>query len=317
MLDCLVRWKASVSATALYAAEALARGAARADDPLVMAVTGPGALLAAEIDLAGLPAERFWRRLLPLSADIEGNRQLAEAALTKTLGTCARVQTLAAPLAGRIADCESAAIEAVPGLVDELAARAEPLQAEWEARAEGLFASVARLTDQRVIAPSAQVVVVWPATGGPGTAFLENNLVLVEVASAGEQEGPLPRVVELVWLVAQLNMDLPIFSERIARDRQPRLAAVAMLPPVLGAAEEMGVAKCDNATVAHALAALGLPHDDNNAEAETLLSWWQTHLESRPPWHVALAALDQMLCGAGFQPASDKSPDNQPAVPSP
>ncbi len=294
MLDCLVRWKASVSATALYTAEALARGAARADDPLVKAIAGPGAHLAAEIDLAGLPAEQFWQRLLPLSADIESNRQLAEAALTKTLGPCARAQALAAPLAGRIADCESAAMRAVPGLVDELAARAEPLQAEWEARAEGLFASVARLTDDRAIAPSAQVVVVWPATGGPGTAFLENNLVLVETPEEVQTERHLPRVVQLAWLVAQLNLDLPIFGERIARDRLPGLAAAAMLPPVLVATEEMGLAKCDNATIAHAIAACGFALGREGV-AETILSWWQTHLDARPPWHVALTALDRML----------------------
>jgi hypothetical protein len=27
----------------------------------------------------------------------------------------------------------------------------------------------------------------------------------------------------------------------------------------------------------------------------TVLQWWQTYQESRPPWPVALAALDQMF----------------------
>jgi hypothetical protein len=29
--------------------------------------------------------------------------------------------------------------------------------------------------------------------------------------------------------------------------------------------------------------------------AGTLRAWWESYLEMRPPWHVALSALDQML----------------------
>jgi hypothetical protein len=29
--------------------------------------------------------------------------------------------------------------------------------------------------------------------------------------------------------------------------------------------------------------------------SDVVLTWWATYVESRPPWHVALAALDRML----------------------
>lgn len=288
LIECATRWKASLSASALYAADAILRGRAAAGDPLVEPLRESAHALGREIGAAGLPEARFWQHLLPLAAGIESNRQLAETALAKTLGVHPRAQALAGPLAGRIADCERAALQAAPDLVDALAARAQPLHAEWNARGDALLATVARLTDARLVPPGAEVVAVWPATGGPGTACLDYNLVLLEAPEAEAVPAMAP-AVRVVWLLAQLNQDLPVFSEGLPRGRLALLAAAATLPPTLAAAEEMGLHRCDHATIEAALGTVPWP-----VASKTLLSWWDTYLSGRPPWHVALAALDRM-----------------------
>jgi hypothetical protein len=64
-----------------------------------------------------------------------------------------------------------------------------------------------------------------------------------------------------------------------------------MIPPVLAAAEEVELTRYDAQRVATALDAW----QALQADAETLVAWWETYQASRPPWPVALAALEQML----------------------
>ena len=289
-----LRWLVSLSASCFYAAEAVLRGRGPGDSDLAAAVAEPAAALAKEIDYAALPAERFWQHLVPLSARIDSNRQLAEVALAKTVRMDQRTRSMIAPLATRIAEVEAAVLRECPGLLDELAARWEPLRGQWDLRGPGLLAGVARLTDERVVVPGADAVLVWPVLGGGGRANLSYNSVLIE-AVQGDPVAGLPEVVRLAWLVAQLNADLPIFSELIHPDRVPLVAAAAMLPPVLTAAEELELARCDGPTVRAALEVAEGEFPQWADPAEALLEWWQTYLNSRPAWDVALAALDRML----------------------
>ena len=291
-----LRWLVSFSANCFYAAEAVVRGRAPGDCDLAAVIAEPAESLAKEIDCWALPAEAFWRHLVPLSAQIDSNRQLAEVALTKTLRMDERTRAMIAPLATRIAEVEASALGEFPGLLDELAARSEPLRGQWNVRGPGLLAGVARLADERLVVPRADAVLVWPVFGGGGRACLRYNSVLIETVE-GDPVAALPEVVRLAWLVGQLNVDLPIFSELIHSDRVPLVAAAAMLPPVLTAAEELELARCDAPTMHAALKA-----DRQFAEwadpCEVVLEWWQTYLGSRPAWNVALAALDRMLLEA-------------------
>jgi hypothetical protein len=289
-----LRWLASVSASCLHAAEGLCRGRAPADQRFAAALAEPAGELSAAIKAGGLPAPRFWRELIALSAGIENNRQLAETALAKTVGRGAQAQTAAPRIAAAIAALEAAAQRAAPKLLDELALRGEPIRLQWEARGPGMLHRIGQLTDERLLAPSADVILVQPTFGGGGAAHLDYNSVRLEAVLANPLES-LPEVVRLCWLLAQLQLDLPVFSEAILRDRLPHVAALAMLPPVLTAAEHVELIRPGGESIAAALAAWNLPSPADVDMAALLADWWGTYLESRPGWTTALAALDRML----------------------
>jgi hypothetical protein len=157
-----------------------------------------------------------------------------------------------------------------------------------------------RLTEADLLVDEASVVLVYPALGGGGTAHPANNSLRFEAVLANPLE-QLPETVRLGWLVSQLNLDLPKFSERIPRDRLRAIIALAMLPPALASASEVELARNDAATLSLALKSwcdawpasfvVG-PEIDL---ADTLSRWWETYQTSRPPFAIALAALDEML----------------------
>jgi hypothetical protein len=64
---------------------------------------------------------------------------------------------------------------------------------------------------------------------------------------------------------------------------------------VLSAAEEVELTRCDVATITLAINAWRVIGKKAEPElASTLSVWWETNLNTRPAWHVALAALNKM-----------------------
>jgi hypothetical protein len=94
----------------------------------------------------------------------------------------------------------------------------------------------------------------------------------------------------LGWLVSQVNFDLPAISENVNAERLPRLARLAMLPAALAAGNAVELCQDSPDLLAAALNDWRLA-----ADATVLIQWWETYRDSRPPFAVALAALDQML----------------------
>ncbi|MCE9553083.1 MAG: hypothetical protein K8T91_06850, partial [Planctomycetes bacterium] len=94
------------------------------------------------------------------------------------------------------------------------------------------------------------------------------------------------------WLLSQLNLELPSISELIPPTRLPQIAPLAMLCVALQAAEEVELARADEATVDLALAAWRL--EVAPLTAGDLWTWWQTYLAARPSWPAALATLDTL-----------------------
>jgi hypothetical protein len=286
-----IKWMASLSANACHAAD-LARRRLALDCPLVEAAVRPAQWLGEEIRAAGLPEGPFWDYLLPLSAQLENNRQLVEAVLRRMLPPKQRVDnSRVTHLAGCIADLEAAVAQAQPDLVEALLPRAERARAEWDAVGPGLLERIAALTDPGVIPGGATVVPLWPAWGGFASVHLAWNLARVELDAEGVRL--LPDAVRIAWLLAQLNLELPMFSETITAGRLPEVAALAMLPPTLQAAAEARLV--DRAVALNqAFAALPLEIADPSSTAEKMETWWQTYLDARPGWDVALAALERL-----------------------
>lgn len=294
-----IRFSASASASSFHAAAAIARGWPLVDARLTEALTAPVTSLTAELAASGIDAEAFFAQAVPLAADFENNRELAERVLIKLRGR-ENHDLLAARLAGWFLQMESAFLGAVPGVVDQLELRRGPLREQWEARGPGLLAAIGRLTEPALLAESAEVVLVYPALGGSAAAHLSCNKVVIE-ALLTNPHGELPEVVRLGWLLSSLNLDLPKYSEAIPPKRLTRLAPLAMLPVALEAAAKVELTPGGPALLERAVAAWRLA--DSNAEllAETLQKWWQTYQDRRPAWSVALAALDRMLIGSGDQ----------------
>jgi len=287
-------WRPHLLASALHAAVAAARKHPLADPRLAETIPAASQPLLAAIDAAHLPHERFFRHLVPLAARAEGRRALAEASVVKTIGRSARLETLVSQVAAGLAELEAALQAALPKLSNELPLRERPLREQWEARGPGLLHQLGLVTEEALLPETCEVLLVHPATGGGGEAHLAYNSVRIEAVLANPI-AELPEVVRLAWLIGQLQMDLPRYSEGIHGDRLPYVAAYALLPATLRAAEQVELARCDVATLALAIDRWRLPVPAGVDAASLVWEWWATYEQSRPDFRVALAALDQMF----------------------
>ncbi|MGE0609208.1 MAG: hypothetical protein AB7O62_19100 [Pirellulales bacterium] len=287
-----LRWLASASTSCFHAVDLSARCQPLADVGLAAALALPTQALLAEFGAFHTRSPNPFEHLLPLSAGIGCNRELAEVVLRKTCGGSSGDHERIAMLAGHFSDLERAFIKYCPEIVDQLTLRSEPLRQQWEARGPGLMRGVGRLTEPELIVESADVILVHPARGGGGAAHLLYNSVRIEAVLANALH-ELPEVLRLGWLVAQLNSDLPRYQGEIPRPSLRRVAALALLPALLAAAEQVELARCDEPTLVLALRAW-VEDCQPDVTAGLVWRWWQTYLDSRPRWDVALAALNQM-----------------------
>jgi hypothetical protein len=291
-----LRWIANRSVSCLHAAEALAAGRASANSELASKLDVPVRQLVAKLSTGGVPLEAFWSHAVPLSAGLEANGELTKVALTKAVGSD-RAAVVAGGVAAAILELKKTYSDALPTILDDLTLRSGPLREQWEARGPGLLAGIGRLTERELIAEQADVYPVDPLLGGDGVAHLAYNSVRIEAVLANPVQ-ELPEVVRLGWLLSTLQIDLPKYSEQIRRDRVPLLARLAMLSPALEAAADVELVRPGPQMLSVALDTWHVSTVKPTAElAETVARWWETYREGRPPWHVALAALDKMLSG--------------------
>jgi hypothetical protein len=288
---CELRWLVSFSGSCMHAADAIAAGARLIDPQLASKLEPPALALRNEIQGLELPEDRCWRWLNALAYHFENNRELAATMLRKATGQ--PHETLVTLLAGRITELESTMQREVPKMVDELELRGGPIRDLWEAYGPGMLATIGRMTDEHVIVSQADVVLVHPVLGGGGAAHLMNNSVRLEAVLTNNVP-QLPEVVRLGWLLSQLHLDVPQFGELVPADRLPHVASLAMLPPALYAAQELGLCSSDRETLELALSSWRL-RSGSEAIAETLELWWETYQAVPTSWSTALAALDQML----------------------
>jgi hypothetical protein len=287
-------WQPHAVVSGLHAAEAISRHEAIVDARLAAAAEQPARELAAEIRAAGLPSPRFWAHLIPLAAKTSDRRQLVETAVKKSIGRGPRLEAVVGKLIISLTALELAVRTALPNMAEELALRERPLREQWEARGSGMLTQIGQLTDPSLIVPACDVVLVHPALGGYGEAHLSYNSVRIEAVLANPI-AELPETVRLAWLISQLQLDLPAYSETIHADRLPHIARYAMLPPALIAAESVELVRFAPNELGRAIAAWRLPVPSGVDAAALVSQWWHTYQETQPPWAVALAALDQLF----------------------
>ena len=287
-------WKTPFTTSCLHAADGWCRGLAVVDPQLGEVIAGPAAELKGVIESLGAPAGRIWRQLFALSGTSEISRHLAETALAKTTGRGQHFETQASYLAAAITQLQSAVRAAIPRLTEELALRERPLHEQWEARGPGLIWNITNLTEPGLIPEQADVLLVCPAFGGAGAAHLAANAVRIE-AVLTNPHADLPEVVRLAWLLAQLDLDLPRHSEEIQSDRLPHVARLAMIPPVLKAADAVELVRYSPELVGRVIAAWHLAVPPGLNAAGVVIDWWETYCLEKTPFRVALAALDAMV----------------------
>jgi hypothetical protein len=287
-------WKTPLTTSCLHAAEGWCRGLALIDPALAEAIPGPAAELKAAVESLAAPPGRVWRQLFALSGSSDASRHIAETAVAKTIGRGQHFEFQASCLAAAISDLQASVRGANPKLIDELALRERPLREQWEARGPGLIWNIANLTEAGLVPEQADVLLVFPAFGGFGAAHLQANAVRIEAVLANPN-ADLPEVVRLAWLLAQLNLDLPRHSEEIHADRLPHVARLAMIPPTLKAAEAVELVQYSPELVARAIAAWQLAVPPGVDAASIVSDWWETYQLDKPPFRVALAALDAMV----------------------
>jgi hypothetical protein len=287
-------WKAPPLTTCLHVADGLSRGLIAVDPQLGEAVAEPVARVRSAVEASGVPPGRMWRLLAGLSGQGCSAAQIAETAVLKTVGPVDRLDAFVSYLAGALTDVQVAMRGVLPNMTDELALRERPLREQWEARGPGLLFQIAALTEQELLPEHADVLLVHPAFGGAGTAHLAQNSVRIEAVLANPHE-ELPEIVRLAWLIAQLQLDLPVHGEHVNADRLPHVARLALLPAALQAAETVELVRRSPQLLQLAMRAWHLSVPAGTDIVGLVTDWWETYQASRPPFRVALQALDQML----------------------
>lgn len=297
-------WKASESASGLYAATCIRSGLPVADPRLAEAFVPSLEFALAEFDTCRAPADLLFPIMTGLAArGVEDNRQLVEQSFARLIGKDKLRPEAASRLATAVGGLKAAFLNAYhqtiaddsKPLVDELLLRGRPLLEQWEARGPGLVRQIARSTEENIVVDAAEVTLVYPIVGAGGIAHRAVNTVTFEAVLTNPSE-ILPEVLRLAWLLAQLNLDLPLYADNIAAEHRDAVAQWATVPPVLAAAEHVELIQLSEPSVAEAIRAWRLPAGGDEQGA-TLLQWWTTYQEGGTPWAVALAALEQMLFG--------------------
>lgn len=288
-------WKPSFSASALHAAQALATEQSMTDPALVASLTPSAKELDATIvDWLGAASARGWRLLVGMASAIDSNRALSEQWIRRMRVGGANEASRIARLAGAIADVEAATALAYPKLLEQLVLRGRPLQEQWIGYGRGLMAHVRRLTEEAWLVPEAEAILVQPVLGGAGYPHPTLNRFSIEAVLTNPL-AELPEVVRVAWLICQLQADLPVYVDELAPGRAEPIAALASLLVALAAAEVLELSRCDEATIQLAIEhwQIAIPALDD--VAIVLIPWWETYLQTRPPWSIALRALDKML----------------------
>lgn len=240
--------------------------------------------------------DRVWELLFQLSPDCVSNRELAERICVRLLSPEMRSESMTAKLASQIREAEVHFAQAYPRFADEMKLRAGPMQQQWEAYGPGLLKQMDRVLGQSLLVKSAEVYLVPPVSGGMGWAHLHTNRCHIE-ALLTNVTPELPEVLRLAWLLGQLDFERPEYSDWINAFRLRKVAGLAMLPPTLMAAEQLGISTYDSQMLYRAveLWRLESPGPKAQALAEVLAVWWQTVLSGQTRWSVALTGLDRMI----------------------
>ncbi|QDU93330.1 hypothetical protein [Lignipirellula cremea] len=287
-------WKPSAMATCLTASADLRRGAVLQDQELAAALSPLANNLQGLIEESGAPAERCWDCLTVMLSEKRPPRDAALAALARFVGRNPQTDQLASDMSSVLHQMRRTFFDTRPQIEEELAIRVGPLQQQWNARGNGLLRAIGRLTDDSLLVERATIIMTYPLRGGGGRPYPWFNALSIEAVLTNPNDA-LPEVLRLGWLIGQLNFSLPAISEAIHPDRLQSVSELAMLPALLTAGEEVDLSSWHPRLAELALQLWRIETPGVENPLDILTTWWETYQDGRPPWRVALTALDQML----------------------
>lgn len=283
-----LHWQLNPLATYYHAAVAVYRGLP-VDERAEAALAEPVAMLRDALQEERVPVERFLDVVRFFAIEFPTSQALAEVALRKTIGAMEANPPRVRRFTRALQAIRQSAAETLPAFDDALETSFRSLQHDWERIGPGILGSAVPWTDPDLLVGQATVLGLQRVVGGMGSANLAGNRVAIEILES-DVAPPLPEVVRLAWLLSQLNLDLPRFSDEITPARRERVIALAMVPVVLTAAQTAG-ACAEPPNLENALR-LWLPQEP---QMTTVAEWWDVYRTMRPTWPNALRALDEPL----------------------
>jgi hypothetical protein len=292
-------WQKSFSASALHAAYACHCVSNRVADPRLLQAMGDYAdkLGAWFPHRPAVLRDSPWDELIVHGASIASNAELASTVARHAVPAIEHGPTIQR-LAGLITDVEAAFKLLYPKHDEQSALRTRPLQEQWLGYGSGLIAHLGRLTEKRFFQGPCTIIALQPALGGGGHTHPGHSAVSIEALLINPL-AELPEVVRLAWHLAQNAIHRVAASRDLPDSSRLRLIPLAMLPPVMAAAEVLELSKCNEAIAELAIEhwQIAVPHSMDVASEliPCLMDWWETYLQTRPTWELALKALSKRL----------------------
>jgi hypothetical protein len=299
VLTMRLSWTPNASASALHAAELICHHRSKLADSRVETAIGDFARSFGQWIEQSAPNDvgRFWTTLIGHAALLDSNEELAEVVIRKSAMRLSEHSAIT-QLCGFVDDIEAAYNSLFPKFSEQVSMRAKPLQEHWLGFGQGLLAHLGRLTDKSLVVQEARVVLLQPSLGGSGVSHIDHNMVRIEAVLTNPL-AEIPEVVRLAWLLAQLNLDLPMYGESVGNKTLHRLTPLLMLAPILAAAEVVELSRCDDSIAELAIEHWHIPvprdKDVRGAVVPLLMDWWETYLQTRPAWSTAMQAFSKML----------------------
>lgn len=297
-----IRWEIGDKLSPLHAARCWAAGASGIDSALATKIAEPLAELTKRLAAAELDLEAFWSRLVAASASGSSDQDACRTALMDAGIGELGLDACASAILTCLADTRLAFQERFPKSTQQLSLRARPIREQWDGYGAGLLRRIAKKTHESFIPKSAVCVLLSPYRGGdgdcdPATATLWIEAVLTNPVPS------VPEVLRLTWLLTRIGMGTMVLPTEAAEENEDReralmVVALAGLPVVLDAACYLEMTQSPTVTgqlIDSAMQAWFGPMEP--AVVEILDKWWSQSEELKPPFPVALKALDRMLPG--------------------
>ncbi len=282
-----IRWLTKPDASALYAARTLVE-TGKLTDPKVASRIGAWAeqMRAAVADIP-LPPSLVWEQLIGASGETCVSQPHLDRTARLTGYAALSDRDLFRELTKTSLTLVLHYVQGAGKVPQELWLRSGPLRQHFEARGPGLLHALVRQLGRARDPEYVDVILVLPARGGGGFALPWTDVVVLEAMLANPLDD-LPEVVRFCWLLAQLNFPVPEGREGPAEvTERARLASVALIPPVLEAAEYVELARYHEAAIARALEAWHVAPASPATLAGQLAAWWKECRESSLDWQQA------------------------------